>query len=144
MEKSLKSLIDKYELKSIPAAQYSPLVLAYIGDSVFDVIVKSILVSRSNAPVNVLNKRASFLVRAVAQSKMVDIIMPLLTEKEANIYRRGHNSKPGTTAKNASVADYMRATGFEAVIGYLYLNDEDERLMELASAAIEGIENGKQ
>lgn len=124
--------------RGLPAAQYSPLVLAYIGDAVFDIIVRSILVSHSNAPVNTLNRKASRMVRATAQSEMVDIIEPMFTEKEAAIYRRGKSAKTATTAKNAGIAEYHRATGFEAVLGYLYLNDEDDRLMELAEAALKG------
>ena len=112
-------------------AQYSPLTLAYIGDAIFDVIIRSILVSRGNTQVNNLHKRACAIVKAQTQADFADVLMDTFTEDEMNIYRRGRNSKPHTKAKNASTMEYLEATGFEAVIGYLYLTGNMDRICEL-------------
>ena len=116
---------------------YSPLVLAYIGDAVFEIFVRERLVRRANMPVNRLHRAASAIVKAETQSRMAEALAPLLTEKEKNIYRRGRNAKSHTAAKNASVTDYRRATGFEALLGYLYLSGQQERLQELMKAAVD-------
>lgn len=116
---------------------YSPLTLAYIGDAVYDVIIRTVVVSRANRPANALHHITVKYVSANAQSRIVQALMEELTEEEQGIYRRGKNSKPHTTAKNASVADYLKATGFEAVIGYLYLTGQMERALELVRKGIE-------
>lgn len=118
---------------------YSPLALAYIGDAIYDLIVRTMLVGKGNAPVNSLHRRASSLVKAEAQKESMLHIEPLLTEEERSVYRRGRNAKSYTTAKNASVADYRVATGFEAVMGYLYLTGQTERLLELAKKGLEPV-----
>ena len=109
----------------------SPLNLAYVGDSIMDLIVRTELVRAGNEPVNVMHKKASAVVNAANQSRMAGVLEPLFTEDEAAVYRRGRNAKSATHAKNASILDYRRATGLEAVFGYLYLKGEYERLMEL-------------
>ena len=116
------------------AAQRSPLNLAYIGDSVMDLIVRTELVSAANEPVHVLHKKASAIVNAGNQSRMAGILEPLFTEEEAAVYRRGRNAKAATHAKNASIQDYRRATGLEAVFGYLYLKGDYARALELYQA----------
>jgi len=110
---------------------YSGLTLAYIGDAVFEVYVRNYLVCRSNEPVSRLHKAATGYVKAAAQSKYMEILKDKLTEAELAVYKRGRNAHPKTTAKNADVIDYRRATGFEALVGYLYVNGETERLDEL-------------
>lgn len=117
---------------------YSPLVLAYIGDGIYELIIRTAAVGKGNKQVNKLHREVSRLAKAQAQSAMVKILLPLLTEEEEGIYRRGRNAKSYTVAKNASVNDYRRATGFEALLGYLYLRGETERLLELVKAAVEG------
>jgi len=112
----------------------SPLNLAFIGDSVMDLIVRTELVSEANEPVHVLHRKASAIVNAANQSRMAGILEPLFTEEEAAVYRRGRNAKSSTHAKNASILDYRRATGLEAVFGYLYLRGDYKRLMELYRA----------
>ena len=119
----------------IHAAQRSPLNLAYVGDSVMDLIVRTELVSSGNEPVHVLHRKASAIVNAANQSRMAGALEPLFTEEEAAVYRRGRNAKAATHAKNASIQDYRRATGLEAVFGYLYLKGDYARLMELYRAA---------
>ncbi|MCI1722924.1 MAG: ribonuclease III [Lachnospiraceae bacterium] len=117
---------------------YSPLVLAYLGDAVFELEIRARLVEKSNSRPNILNRKASALVCASSQSDMAEKILPLLTEEEVSILRRGRNANSPTMAKNQSVADYRRATGFEALIGYLYLSGQKERMKELIAAAVEG------
>ena len=103
----------------------------------YDLIIRTVVVERANRPANELHRITVKYVSANAQSKIIQALMEDLTEEEQSVYRRGKNSKPHTTAKNASVADYMKATGFEAVIGYLYLTEQMPRILELVKAGIE-------
>lgn len=120
--------IDKQDICS-----YSPLTLAYIGDGVYELVIRSMILADGNAPVNKLHKRSSGLVKAETQAQIVKIFLEenLLTEEEMRIYKRGRNAQSYTKAKNASVVDYRMATGFEALIGYLYLLGKSDRMMEL-------------
>lgn len=115
---------------------YSPLTLAYIGDAVYDLIIRTMVVNKGNRPVNDLHHITVKYVSANAQAKMVQALNEYLTEEEQAVYRRGKNAKPHTIAKNASIADYLKATGFEAVLGYLYLTDQMERALELVKKGI--------
>ena len=128
---------EKFGIEGKDIRTYSPLTLAYIGDAVFDVIIRSILVNKGNTAVNNLHKRASSVVKAGTQAAFVKAIMDALTEEEADYYRRGRNSKPHTKAKNATTMDYLDATGFEAVMGFLYLTDNMDRACELVNLGIE-------
>lgn len=110
---------------------YSPLALAYIGDAFYDLIIRTVVVERANRPVRDLHRIAVGYVSAEAQAKIVSALSNRLTEEESAVYRRGRNAKPHTKAKNASMEDYLKATGFEAVLGYLYLTDNTERALEL-------------
>ena len=132
-----KYLNDKFGIEGKDIRTYSPLTLAYIGDAIFDVVVRSILVNKGNTAVNKLHKIASDIVKAGTQSAFIKALMDDLTEEEADIYRRGRNSKPHTKAKNATTMDYLDATGFEAVVGYLYLTDNMDRICELVQLGIE-------
>lgn len=116
---------------------YSPLTLAFIGDSIFDLIIRTAIVEGGNAPVNKLHKKASKLVQASAQAELYHLVKEQLTEEELAIFKRGRNAKSFTTAKNAGVVEYRIATGLEALIGYLYLTDQMNRLMELIKLHIE-------
>ncbi|MEE3494170.1 MAG: ribonuclease III domain-containing protein [Butyrivibrio sp.] len=135
-----KYLNEKFGIEGKDIRTYSPLTLAYIGDAIFDVIIRSILVNKGNTAVNKLHKRASDIVKAGTQSAFIKALMDNLTEEEADIYRRGRNSKPHTKAKNATTMDYLDATGFEAVVGYLYLTDNMDRICELVELGIERLE----
>ncbi len=115
---------------------YSPLALAYIGDAVYDLIVRTVVVQRANRPANELHRITVRYVSAGAQARIVEALMDRFTEEEQAVYRRGRNSKPHTTAKNASARDYLQATGFEAVLGYLYLADNMPRVLELVKEGI--------
>mgnify|MGYP002082088425 FL=1 len=120
-----------YGLRQQDIRTYSPLTLAYIGDAIYDLIIRTMLVEKGNSQVNKLHKRASGFVKASAQKQAMEAIEPLLTPEEHGYYKRGRNAKSFTTAKNASIAEYRIATGFEALIGFLYLTGRMERLMEL-------------
>ena len=135
-----KYLNEKFGIEGKDIRTYSPLTLAYIGDAIFDVVIRSILVNKGNTAVNKLHKRASDIVNAGKQSAFIKALMENLTEEEADIYRRGRNSKPHTKAKNATTMDYLDATGFEAVVGYLYLTDNMDRICELVELGIERLE----
>lgn len=128
---------EKFGIEAQDIRTYSPLTLAYIGDSIFDVIIRSILVNKGNTAVNNLHKTASAIVKAQTQSAMVKALMDDLTEEEQDYYRRGRNSKPHTKAKNASTIEYLDATGFEAVMGFLYLTGNMDRACDLVKLGIE-------
>ncbi len=128
---------EALRLKENDVRMYSPLVYAYIGDAVYGLVIRTIVVNRGNCPVNKMHRASSGLVKASAQAELMQLIMEELTEEEMAIYRRGRNANSATTAKNATIRDYRVATGFEALMGYLYLNGEKERLIELAAMALE-------
>ena len=124
------------ELGEINITDYSPLTLAYIGDGIYEVIVRTVIVDEANRQVNKIHKAASNLVKAETQAKMIHLIMDDLTEDEVKIYKRGRNAKAVTRAKNASMSDYRTATGFEALMGWLYLTGQSERMMMLIKKSI--------
>ena len=126
-----EALTGTFDLKDKDWSQYSPLTLAWIGDTVFDAIVRSVLVKRHNMQAEKLHKKAASIVNARYQAAWADQIYPRLTDEEAAIYRRGRNSSPHHSAKNADREQYLKATGFEALIGWLYLCGKYERIMEL-------------
>lgn len=123
--------------ENMPPGQMSPLTLAFIGDCIFDLVVRTIVVEHGNAPVNKLHKRAAHYVKAPSQMVMLNLIKDELTEDEMAVYKRGRNAKSYTSAKNASITEYRIATGFEALIGYLYLNQQFERALYLLHLGIE-------
>lgn len=145
MEKSVEWQFDSYmqeifQLREVDISEYSPLTLAYIGDSIYDLIMKSIVVNRGNKPVNQLHKETSSYVQAKTQSLMMRTMQEHLTEEERAIYKRGRNAKSVSPAKNQSVTDYRRATGFEALMGYLYLKKEWKRMLELVKIGLDSLE----
>ena len=126
---SLKGMLHQlFHLEDKDLRTYSPLTLAYIGDGVYELVIRTILVKKGNCPVN--------QVKAGTQSSMMEVIEPMLTEEEHSVYRRGRNAHSPTMAKHATMADYRRATGFEALMGYLYLKDDFSRIIELVRAGI--------
>ncbi|MDE6056246.1 MAG: ribonuclease III [Lachnospiraceae bacterium] len=116
---------------------YSPLTLAYIGDAVFEMIIRTLIVEKGQRAANTLHKHTTKVVCAQTQAKMIDAVYGYLTEEEQDIYRRGKNTKLHSTAKNASLADYRKATGFEALCGYLFLRDDIVRITQLVKQALE-------
>lgn len=121
---------------------YSPLTLAYIGDGVYELVIRTMVVERANRPANELHKLTTKYVKAEAQAKMILALKEELTEEEADVFKRGRNAKPYTTAKNASKADYHKATGFEALMGYLYLTGQTDRMISLIQRGIALMEEG--
>lgn len=136
METDLNSLQTLFHLKEQDIRTFSPLTLAYLGDAVYELIIRTVLVQKGNCPVNRLHKQASSLVKASAQSGIMEVIEEVLTEEEHDIYRRGRNAHSPTMAKHATMADYRRATGFEALVGYLYLKKDYERILKLVRIGI--------
>lgn len=122
----------------------NPLVLAYIGDSIFDLFIKSYMVSKSKANVNKINKMVVKFVKAPSQALIVKRITEFLSEEEIRIIKRGRNQKTTTPAKNASLVDYKLATGFEALIGWLYLKDDISRLNQIIELSIKIIEESEE
>lgn len=115
--------------------QYSPLTLAWIGDTVFDLIVRTVLVKQANRPAEKLHREASKIVNARSQAQMAETIRSCLSEEEEGIFRRGCNAHPRHIAKNADREQYLEATGLEALLGWLYLNGSYGRILELVGKA---------
>ena len=132
----IESIWRNFEIGDIEPGQMSPLNLAYIGDCVYEMIIKSYLLKKGNMQVNKLNKMTSDMVKAVTQSKLIAELEEDFTEEEMQIYKRGRNAKSYTSAKNASKLEYRRATGFEALIGYLFLKGEYERMNHLVKKGL--------
>ena len=140
MEESI-SLLNKikkeFACKEVDIKTYSPLTLAFVGDCVFDLIIRTILVGEGNRATEALHKHKSKIVKAGSQALMAEKLADFLTDEEADVYRRGRNAKSYSTAKNASVSDYRKATGFEALLGYLYLKDDEDRIIEIVKKGLE-------
>jgi len=126
----------RMDLPDTDLKTYSPLTLAFIGDVVYDLIIRTLVVENGNAPVNKLHRKVSSLVKAPAQMELFHRIEDRLTEEEIAVYKRGRNAKSFTSAKNASITEYRSATGFEALIGYLYLNNEFSRILDIIKAGL--------
>lgn len=132
--------------KNIQAKQLNGAALAYIGDGVYELFVRGKVLEEGYSQPNRLHKLSVRYVEASAQAKVMRHWLDLedyLSEEEISIFKRGRNHKVNTKAKSASLADYRMATGFEALIGYLYLNQEEERLEELLNDAVEFIDQNK-
>ncbi len=111
--------------------QYSALGLAYIGDAVYDLIIRTLVLSEGNYRVKTFHRRTSHIVKAGSQARLMESIEGELTEEEDHVFHRGRNAKSGSSAKNSSIIDYRIATGFEALLGYLYLEDKLDRAISL-------------
>ena len=130
---------ELFQMEEVDVVTYSPLTLAYIGDGVYDLIIRSIVVNHGNKQVNKLHKETSSLVQASTQSLMMRTMQEHLTEEEHGIYKRGRNAKSISPAKNQSITDYRRATGFEALLGYLYLKKEWKRMLDLVKIGLDSL-----
>ena len=140
MSRGIDSYIrEQFEVPDVDIRTYSPLALAYIGDCVFDLVIRSVVVGKGNTRANQLHQRTSQIVKAHTQALMIEYLQDQLTEEETEIYRRGRNAKSPTMEKNATMADYRKATGLEALVGYLYLTDRFERVVELVRIGAEGL-----
>lgn len=136
----LEKIKEAFAVKEMDIRSYSPLTFAYVGDAVYDLIIRTVAAGRANKAVSALHKKTSSIVKAKTQSDIIEVMMPHLTEEEREIYKRGRNAKPHTMAKNASVSDYRRATGFEALIGYLYLGGKFDRILELVKEGLAALD----
>ena len=142
METSLIEFMTKgLDLPQMDPKAYSPLGLAYIGDAVYEIAVRTLVISEGNMSVNKYHKKSSSLVKASAQAGVYDNIKEKLTDEEAAVYKRGRNAKSATAAKNASIVEYRMAIGVEALIGYLYLSGRTARALELIKIGLDVGEN---
>lgn len=140
MEESVKAaFMQALNLQDVDVVSYSPLVLAYIGDAVYEVLIRTKVINRGSMQVNKMHKKSSELVCAEAQAGLAKILQDELTEEEFAVYKRGRNARSATMAKHATMIDYRMATGFEALVGYLYLTGRYERLLSLIHDGLEKI-----
>ena len=135
---SLLSMIKKsFALQAVAIRTYSPLALAYMGAAVYDLVFRTAVVQKGNTSAHKLHIQATRYVKAPAQAELADAIIEKLTAQEFAVYKRGKNAKPYTMAKNATLAEYKKATGLEALMGYLYLTDQMERALCLIQTGLE-------
>ena len=137
MEESVKT-------EQVNAYQYSPLALAYMGDSILDLLVKKYFVTHSNMQPHKYHVEVSKIVKAVNQADYIDQIMEELSEDELDVYKRGRNTNTHSKAKNATMGQYRKATGLEALYGYLYLKGDMERLQYFVNGMIKEYLAGKE
>ncbi|MDY5649183.1 MAG: ribonuclease III domain-containing protein [Lachnospiraceae bacterium] len=138
MDESIIYLKERFALPEVDIQTYSPLILAYIGDAAYELIIRTYLVDQGNGRPDRLHRKASSMVKASAQAAMAEALLPLMTGEEEQVYRRGRNAKSVTMAKNATMSDYRKATGFEALMGYLYLKGEQKRMVDLVYEGLRG------
>ena len=143
MEESIAYLREQFQLPQQDIRTYSPLALAYIGDGIYELYIRTIVVGRGNRQASKLHHAASRLVKAPPQALMAQALEAQFTPKEEAVYRRGRNAKSYTTAKNATTGQYRKATGFEAVMGYLYLTGQCIRMIDLIKMGLEAVDEGK-
>ena len=138
MEESLNfsNLKKNLQIEDKDIRTFSPLSLAYIGDTIFDLMIRSVVLANGNTPVSKMHKTCSEIVCATSQAAMIDAIFDDLTVEEKEVVTRGRNAKSKTTAKNASVLDYRKATSLEALLGYLYMEDKVDRLYEIITLGL--------
>jgi ribonuclease-3 family protein len=140
MEESLSllgAIRKKFVCDRVDIRTYSPLTLAFVGDCIYDLVIRTIVVERGNTAPGVLHTKKSSIVKAQAQAAQADALMEELTAEEQAVYRRGRNAHSHSTAKNASIGDYRKATGLEALYGFLYLTDQTDRLLWLIAKGLE-------
>lgn len=132
----LDAIKRTFDCSEVDIRTYSPLTLAYIGDAIYDLVIRTTVVERGNRSANDLHKKTVAYVNARVQAKMIDALENELTEEEMAVYHRGRNAKSYTAAKNASIIEYRKATGLEALCGYLYLQGQQERMLYLIREAV--------
>lgn len=132
-----RKISSELPVKPGDLSTYSPLALAYVGDAVFDLYIRTLILSRGNAPVHKLHKQSVAFVKAKAQSDIIHKLLDRLDPDEQNAVKRGRNAKSGTVPKNTDIADYKYATGFETLLGYLYIRQDFDRLMEVLRLSTE-------
>ena len=132
----LEAVRETFSCGGVDIRSYSPLTLAYIGDSIYDLVIRTVVVERGNRSANNLHKKTVSYVNARVQARMIDALEDEMTEEEAAVYHRGRNAKSYTGAKNASIIEYRKATGLVALCGYLYLQGQQERMLYLIKEGI--------
>ena len=135
----LGQIKKEFQCKEVDVRAYSPLTLAYIGDAVYEMVIRTVMVERANKAANELHKKTVKFVQAGTQSAMIMALQDILTEDELAVFKRGRNAKSNASAKNASITDYRKATGFEALIGFLYLMNDMDRVLFLVKEGIERV-----
>ncbi len=139
MEESINYLKEQFRLPDVDIKTYSPQVLAYIGDGIYELVIRTILVGKGNCQANDLHRKASSYVKASAQAEMILAIREDLSEEEHHAYKRGRNAKAFSMAKHATMSEYRHATGFEALMGYLYLTGQMTRMIDLIRMGMERV-----
>ena len=132
-----------FKADNINPREYSPLALAYIGDTVYDLFIRTKVIAKGNRHVTEMHKESVSFVKAHSQSVSAYALESELTEDELRVLKWGRNAKSNTTPKNADVTEYRMATGFETLVGYLYISGEDERLTYLLEIAYNAVINEK-
>lgn len=132
----LEQIRGQFQCRKVDIRTYSPLTMAYIGDAIYDLVIRTVVVERGNRSANDLHRRTIQYVKAGSQARMIEALADMLTQEETGIYRWGRNAKFYTKAKNASVGEYRSATGMEALMGYLYMTGRTERMLELIREGI--------
>lgn len=133
----LQQIKEQFQCSEPDIQTYSPLTLAYIGDCIFDLVIRSVVVLHGNRAVNDLHRFTAHIVKAQTQARMIEALYDDLTEEEQAVYRRGRNAKSHFSAKNASLGDYHKATGYEALVGYLYLTGQTDRAVKLIKLGLD-------
>lgn len=131
-------------MKVFKPKTYSALTLAYIGDSIYDLIIRTLIMSRGNKAVGKMHKEASTYVNANSQGQMYHAVIPYLSEEEMAVMKRGRNANSGRTPKNANMSAYKHATGFESLLGHLYISDKTDRVVELIKIGLVDMDNRKK
>lgn len=139
-----KELLAKANLgETHNAREYSPLALAYIGDAVYEVMIRTVVIGMGNARVNKYHQTTKEFVQAKGQAAFYNHIKEILTEQEEDIFKRGRNAKSSSSAKNTDILTYRHATGVEALIGYLYIDQDIDRIIEIMKYGMEKLEEAK-
>ena len=126
-------------LKAVDAGSYSPLALAYIGDAVYEVLIRTRVMNQGNMQVSKMHKKSAELVKAPTQAEIIKLLLDELSQEETVVYKRGRNARSATMPKHATMTEYRMATGFEALVGYLYLEGRHDRLLKLIHDGLEKI-----
>ena len=133
----MNNIFDITYIDESQARVKNPQVLAFIGDAVYSLYVRNLIAINNDGKSGELHKLSTKYVKAKSQSETIEKLLPLFTETEMEVFKRGRNYKTQSVAKNSSVQEYHRATGFEAVLGYLYLSGQIERLNEFLRIGVE-------
>ena len=131
-----ETIAAAFDMPCPDANGYSSLALAYIGDCVYDLVIRSLVVGKNHSSVNDLHHKTIHYVKAESQAHVADALKEYLKPEEADIYRRARNAKSNTKAKNASIVAYRKATGLEALIGWLYIQNQNDRILELITLGL--------